>query len=131
MDIAERLRLLRKQKNMTQAAVAKACGVEPAALCKYEKGDRLPSRRNLFRLAEYYCVPVDYIIGSSGGKKTSANTLTRFRIQLRRMQSQANRMDEEISALKGDLDELEKVCTLIASATIFTSGEDRKQHEQA
>jgi transcriptional regulator with XRE-family HTH domain len=35
-------RLLRKRAGLTQAALARACGVHRAALCRWESGERTP-----------------------------------------------------------------------------------------
>jgi len=61
--LAERLRMERARKKVTQAEVGKAIGGNAAMICGYENGDRVPSTPNLAALAEYYGVSLDYLTG--------------------------------------------------------------------
>lgn len=56
------LRLLRKQKKLTQIALQMQTGIEQALLSKFENGDRVPPTETLIRLAEFYNVSIDYIL---------------------------------------------------------------------
>lgn len=59
----ERLRNLRAQSGKNQDAVAEECGISRIALARYEGGQRVPKSNILARLAEYYGVTVDYLMG--------------------------------------------------------------------
>jgi len=48
---AERLRHIRAQRGMSQAALARACGLSQSAIANYENGSR-KSAKDVFRLAE-------------------------------------------------------------------------------
>ena len=48
---AERLRYIRAQRGMSQAALARACGLSQSAIANYENGSR-KSAKDVFRLAE-------------------------------------------------------------------------------
>ncbi len=61
--LAERLRMERARKKVTQAEVGKAIGGNAAMICGYENGDNVPSIKNLVALAEYYGVSIDYLTG--------------------------------------------------------------------
>lgn len=61
--IGKRLRLLREEKDATQAEVAKAIGVTPEAIGMYEHGKREPRGEILAGLADYFGVSVDYLLG--------------------------------------------------------------------
>lgn len=61
--LAERLRMERARKNVTQAEVATATGTTSVAICNYECGKRVPTLKKLEALAEYYGVTTDYLIG--------------------------------------------------------------------
>lgn len=61
--LAERLRMERARKKVTQAEVADATGTTSAAICNYENGSRTPTLDKLYALADYYGVTTDYLIG--------------------------------------------------------------------
>lgn len=56
------LRLLRKQKNLTQIALQMHTGIEQALLSKFETGERTPPTETLLILADFYDVSIDYIL---------------------------------------------------------------------
>jgi Predicted transcriptional regulators len=59
----ERLRELRKSKNLTNEAAAEGIGISVRAYRHYETGDREPNVDTLIALADYFGVSVDYLIG--------------------------------------------------------------------
>lgn len=60
----ERLKLLRKQKHLTQEQLASIIGVERSSIGKYEgKTQVIPSDDIKYRIAEYFGVTVDYLLG--------------------------------------------------------------------
>lgn len=62
---AERLVELRKEKGLKRQEVANALGVSRASLEYYEKGQRKPDIEIAARIADYYDVSIDYLIGLS------------------------------------------------------------------
>ena len=56
------LRLLRKQKKLTQIALQMHTGIEQALLSKFETGERIPPTETLLILADFYNVSIDYIL---------------------------------------------------------------------
>lgn len=58
-----RLKQLRKSKGLTQVALQMQTGIEQALLSKFENGERIPPTDTLMRLAEFYDVSIDYILG--------------------------------------------------------------------
>ncbi len=59
----ERLKELRKEANLTQKAVGEILGVSQRTYSNYEVGDRDMSPEILVKLADFYGVTVDYILG--------------------------------------------------------------------
>ena len=59
-----RLRELRKNRNITQDELGKIIGVTKASICCYERGTRTPTLENLIDLMEFFGVNADYLIGS-------------------------------------------------------------------
>ncbi len=63
MKLAERLKELRKERNLRQEQVAVALDISMSAYCNYEQGKREPGASVLWRMADYYGVSVDYLLG--------------------------------------------------------------------
>jgi len=61
--IAERLRELRSEKNLGQNQVASDLNLSNASISYWETGKQEPGALALFKLAQYYGVSVDYILG--------------------------------------------------------------------
>lgn len=68
----ERLKNLRTNAGMTQQDVARLLGVERTTYVKYEKGNSDPPTATLVRLADYFSVSVDYLIGHDVAKPVIA-----------------------------------------------------------
>ena len=62
MTVSEKLKTLRKERKITQEQLAKILGVERSSVGKYETGT-LPSMEILTRIATYFGVSVDYLLG--------------------------------------------------------------------
>ena len=60
------LKLLRKQKNITLQEMATDFNSSPQVLNNYENGKRQPDFDTLIKLADYFGVSVDYLIGRKG-----------------------------------------------------------------
>ncbi len=74
-DLSETLKTLRKENGLLQGHIADEIGISKAAYSTYEIGTREPNIKTLIRLANYYNVTVDYLIGKEE-KATSLTTLT-------------------------------------------------------
>ena len=62
-----RLRQVRKQKGLTLVKVAKDVGIADNTLQQYETEKREPKKETWIKLADYYCVPVAYLMGLPEG----------------------------------------------------------------
>lgn len=58
-----RLKELRKQRHCTLQKVADAIGVSNGTVANYENEKREPNIATLIKLADYFDVSVDYLIG--------------------------------------------------------------------
>lgn len=58
-----RLKELRLQHNLLQKDIAAMLNCSTPVYCRYEKGDREPPFETIKRLADYYGVTVDYLMG--------------------------------------------------------------------
>jgi transcriptional regulator with XRE-family HTH domain len=81
---SERLKQLRKQRDLSQAQLAKAVGVHQNHIGRYERGESQPSADALRRLAEALTVTTDYLI--EGMSDEGANSRFEDRELLRQFQ---------------------------------------------
>ena len=59
----ERLLELRKEKGVSQAKLAKDLGVSYSVVCYWETNRSEPTAPNLVKLADYFGVSVDFLLG--------------------------------------------------------------------
>ena len=63
LKLAERLYMLRKERNLTQEDAAKELGISMKSYCRYEKNEREPTAPVLVQMAQFYKVSLDYLVG--------------------------------------------------------------------
>lgn len=63
MDYRVRMRNLREDNDMTQKEIATVLGTSQTMYARYERGANELPIRHLVRLAEYYNVTTDYLLG--------------------------------------------------------------------
>lgn len=69
MIIFERLKLLRKDRGVTQKEIASSVGVSEVSYQRFEYGTVRPSLETLIALADYFGVSLDYLVGRSDDPK--------------------------------------------------------------
>ena len=62
-EMSTRLLSLRKERNLKQTEVAEALGLSISPYCRYEYGQREPTVSVLIRMADFYGVSIDYLVG--------------------------------------------------------------------
>jgi len=62
-NFSENLKKIRKSKNLTQRQVAVGIDVGERLYQRYEQGQGLPSFENLWALADFFDVSMDYLMG--------------------------------------------------------------------
>ncbi len=62
MEFKERLKFLRKQKNITQGDLAQILNYGYTAISNYESGRNEPSITDLKKIAEFFDVSMDYLL---------------------------------------------------------------------
>ena len=67
MDDTERLRALRTDSDMSQAAIAAAIGIDQKQYSRYETGTNELPLRYLMKLCQVYGVSADYLLGLPKG----------------------------------------------------------------
>ncbi len=59
----ERIKDLRQARHMTQVELAKELGLTKQCVSNWENGNIAPSIEMLMRLADFFCVSTDYLLG--------------------------------------------------------------------
>lgn len=67
MGFAERLRMLRQQRGLSQQELAKKLGISGSAISMYERGERTPDFELLDLICDFFNVDTDYILGKEIG----------------------------------------------------------------
>lgn len=63
MSFGQRLKQARKEAKKTQDQVAKILGLDYSTISKYENNHSQPDNETLTKLADYFGVSVDYLLG--------------------------------------------------------------------
>ena len=67
-----RIKELIKNSGKTQKMIAKDLGITPNSLCNYSAGTREPDHEMLIKIAKYFNVSVDYLLGNDSEQSTTA-----------------------------------------------------------
>lgn len=68
MILGDRIKELRENKKITHEQLAKVLGLTKFAIVKYERNEREPNLDTLKKIANYFSVTTDYLIGNSNFK---------------------------------------------------------------
>ena len=71
IELANRLKMLRKNLGLTQQELADLLDISRAAYAYYETGANSPKLYFLLRLADFYQVSIDYLLGRDPSKYRS------------------------------------------------------------
>ena len=63
MIVAEILKSLRVEADLTQSQLAQKLGIGQSTIVGYERGDREPTASNLMKYASYFNVSMDFLTG--------------------------------------------------------------------
>lgn len=75
-DFGENLKKLRKSRNLTQKELGTKIGLSKAVVSKYENSMGYPTFDVLIRIAQYFGVTTDYLLGVAGSKTVDVSGLT-------------------------------------------------------
>lgn len=91
-----RIRSLREDRDLRQADVAKATGIDQRSLSNYETGKTNPDAYAIVRLAEFFGVTCDYLLGVTDRDLNSPTALVEeledIKKRLEAIQKSLNRM---------------------------------------
>ncbi len=74
--IADKIKLLREQKGMTQAALARELGVTRSGVNAWEMGITVPSTQYIVELSNLFNVSADYLLDIKYSKTVSVEGLS-------------------------------------------------------
>lgn len=72
------LRQLRKREKINQSALADAIGMSQATIASWEKGTRKPDADTVSRLADYFGVTIDFLMGRENQPEQTETAQTGF-----------------------------------------------------
>ena len=72
-ELGARIRTLRKERGLSQEALAQALEVSRQAVTKWEDGSSLPSTANLFALSGFFGVPLAELTGTPSAMSEKAH----------------------------------------------------------
>ncbi len=75
MSILNRIRDLREDKDLTQSDVAKATGIDQKTLSNYETGKTNPDSYVIIKLADFFDVSADYLLGRESEDSKKINNI--------------------------------------------------------
>jgi len=104
-QLAERLKLLRSQRNITQVRLAQLIGVSPRVYNRWETGDAVPHFDTVVKIAEALDVSLDEL----AGRKEASDKATLRNPELHQLYQRVDELpDEEQQALLVVMDGLVK-----------------------
>ena len=75
-EFSERIKILREEKGISQAELAKRLGVNRSIVSAYENQTRLPSIQMLSKLSYLFNVSIEYLLGINKNKTIDVSDLT-------------------------------------------------------
>lgn len=80
-NFGEILKNLRKTSGLTQKKLGENVGLSKAVVSKYENGLGYPTFDTLIRIAKYFGVSTDFLLGAEKGKTIDVSELTNGQIE--------------------------------------------------
>ncbi len=72
----DRIKELRQARHMTQVELAKALGLTKQCVSNWENDNVAPSVEMLVKIADYFCVSTDYLLGRDESLNLNVSELT-------------------------------------------------------
>jgi len=63
MNLAEKLKYLREERNLSQMQLAKILGVNQTTVSTWELGKKLPDFMNIIKISKFFGITSDYLLG--------------------------------------------------------------------
>lgn len=101
-NFQQRLKELRTEKEMTQEEFANTLFLNKSSISRYEKGTQMPEAEMLERIADFFDVSVDYLLGRTSNRKNND-----IKIALNAISTEGLD-DDDIEMIKGLVEKLKK-----------------------
>lgn len=62
-EFPHRLRQLRERERIDRKKLGECCGLSKSVISKYERGEREPAASSLEKIADFFDVTTDYLLG--------------------------------------------------------------------
>ncbi|NCE64524.1 XRE family transcriptional regulator [Pseudoflavonifractor sp. 524-17] len=79
--IGSKIRQLRRQRNLSQVALAAQLGVSKSVVSSYENSVHLPPYDILIQLAQIFGVSTDYLLGAPNSRTINVDGLTDSQVE--------------------------------------------------
>lgn len=109
MEFSQNLKMLRKQKGVTQQQLADILCVDKTSISKWENGFNYPNQNIQMMIADYFGVSVDYLLGRDAPTPAPTdNTITEERLRALGIDTDKleNLSDEQLSVIRTTLSAL-------------------------
>lgn len=78
MSFSKRLKFLRKESDLYQKELAEKIGVSRTTITQYENGAREPNYETLKKLANFFEVSIDYLLGNTNQRRSAVKREAAF-----------------------------------------------------
>lgn len=113
--LGERLKSLRKQKGMTQAALAKAIGSSAGYISEIENGSKRPGSEHLFSLKRVFQVSLDELVGGTAPAQVEIQQqFPEYAIDGEALEKAKVALDEIVPSLKKEPDIYQELVLIAA-----------------
>lgn len=123
MKFRDRIKELRKEKNITQEKLAKDLFLSKASISRYESGDQLPEIDMFEKLADYFDVSIDYLVGRTENKTSHKITRDDLPSILNELGFEYLEINEYIEEYKLSKDQLRNVLEQAVKLTQIRTSE--------
>ena len=89
----ENLKQLRKQSKLTQSELSKKINISRIKISRYENGEVEPNISTLIKLADYFNVSIDFLIGHRLNNKIDISNLNEAQQNIIKMATELNEIN--------------------------------------
>ena len=94
--------LLRREKGLSQRAVAADLNISQALLSHYENGAREPGLAFVCKACDYYGVSADYMLGRTDNPVTPAEQIERLQLAVDMLRAGTDQTQRVLDSLTGE-----------------------------
>lgn len=105
-SFGERLKELRKDFNLTQEQLANKFFLNKSSISRYENGTQLPEHDQLEKIADYFGVSIDYLLGRTNIKNTTNNNDNKSKLTKKDEKDIEKALSETLEKLENSQDGL-------------------------